>query len=152
MTLSGPECERALGSRIQQTALLGRRRCQEVADVTAARFQENLRGRGIDARCLTPSSSQRRRVTSRTVVLRGEAGIDTTALLEYVAANSRGGRVVRAIGVESEMELPSRRAFASVGRVADPNFALILDSSVRRLGMSGRPPGGSVTCGHWTSD
>ena len=42
---------------------------------------------------------------SGVVVLRGEAGIGKSALLEYVADHAHGARLARAIGVESEMEL-----------------------------------------------
>src|SRR4029453_19365083 len=43
---------------------------------------------------------------SGTLVLRGEARIDKSALLDYAAAHAEGCEVVRATGVESEMELP----------------------------------------------
>jgi DNA-binding CsgD family transcriptional regulator len=43
---------------------------------------------------------------SAVLVVRGEAGIGKTALLEYTAERSGGCRVLRAVGVESEMELP----------------------------------------------
>ena len=42
---------------------------------------------------------------SQVLVLRGEAGIGKTALLEYVALRSSGCRIIRASGAESEMEL-----------------------------------------------
>src|SRR5215471_7307334 len=43
---------------------------------------------------------------SRVVVLRGEAGVGKTALLAYLADRVTDWRVTRAVGVESEMELP----------------------------------------------
>jgi DNA-binding CsgD family transcriptional regulator len=53
---------------------------------------------------------------SQTVVLRGEAGIGKTALLEYVAGRSEDCWVLRAVGIESEMELP----FAAVHQLSRP--------------------------------
>jgi hypothetical protein len=53
---------------------------------------------------------------SRVLVLRGEAGIGKTALLEHLAAAADGCRIARAAGVESEMEL----AFAGLHALCVP--------------------------------
>ncbi len=50
------------------------------------------------------------------LVVRGEAGVGKSALLEYAAAAAAGMRLVRAAGAESEMEL----AFASVHLLCAP--------------------------------
>jgi len=50
------------------------------------------------------------------LVVRGEAGVGKSALLEYAAGAAGGVRVVRAVGVESEMEL----AFASLHQLCAP--------------------------------
>ena len=52
----------------------------------------------------------------RALVLRGEAGVGKSALLDYVAAAAADMRVARAVGVESEMEL----AFASLHLLCAP--------------------------------
>ena len=53
---------------------------------------------------------------SRTLVVRGEAGVGKTALLDYLLERASGCRIVRAAGVESEMEL----AFASLHQLCAP--------------------------------
>src|SRR5919112_4372281 len=53
---------------------------------------------------------------SQVVVLRGDAGIGKTALLEFVLERAAGCQVGRAAGVESEMEL----AFASLHQLCNP--------------------------------
>jgi DNA-binding CsgD family transcriptional regulator len=57
-----------------------------------------------------------RRGQSQSLVLRGEAGIGKTALLDYLVASVPELAVVRAVGVESEMEL----AFASLHQLCGP--------------------------------
>jgi hypothetical protein len=49
-------------------------------------------------------------------VVRGEPGMGKTALLDYLAGHAPGCRVVRAVGVQSEMEL----AFAAVHQLCAP--------------------------------
>ena len=53
---------------------------------------------------------------SRVLVLYGEAGAGKTALLDYLAGRAQGCRVVRAAGVQSEMEL----AFAGLHQLCAP--------------------------------
>src|SRR4029079_16581787 len=53
---------------------------------------------------------------SRALVLRGEAGAGKSALLEYLVEHASGCHVVRAAGVESEMEL----AFAGLQLLCAP--------------------------------
>ena len=56
--------------------------------------------------------------TSAAVVVRGEAGVGKSALLEYLLLHAVGCRVVRTAGSESEMELP----FATLHRLnPDPS-------------------------------
>ncbi|WP_432936636.1 AAA family ATPase [Kribbella sp. CA-253562] len=43
---------------------------------------------------------------SAVLVVRGEPGVGKTALIEYAGAQAEGWKIVRAAGVESEMELP----------------------------------------------
>jgi DNA-binding NarL/FixJ family response regulator len=47
-----------------------------------------------------------RRSESRSLVVRGEAGIGKTALLEFLIASTSDFTVLRAAGIETEMELP----------------------------------------------
>src|SRR3954464_480086 len=56
---------------------------------------------------------------SQVLVVRGEPGIGKTALLEYVAAQASGFAVVRAAGVQGEMEL----AFAGLHQLCGPMLA-----------------------------
>jgi hypothetical protein len=59
---------------------------------------------------------QARAGSSAVLVVRGEPGIGKTALLDYAAGRAVGFRVVRAWGVESEMEL----AFAGLHQLCVP--------------------------------
>jgi DNA-binding CsgD family transcriptional regulator len=52
----------------------------------------------------------------RVLVIRGEPGVGKTALLDYLAEQASGCRVVRALGVQSEMEL----AFAGLHQLCVP--------------------------------
>ena len=78
---------------------------------------------------------------SRVLVLRGEAGIGKTALLEYVVERASGWRIARAAGVESEMELP----FAGLHQLCAPMLDG-LDAAARpATGRAARSPSGCRT-------
>ena len=57
-----------------------------------------------------------RRGESRSLILRGDAGIGKTALLRYLIESASDFSVARAVGVESEMEL----AFAALHQICAP--------------------------------
>ena len=76
----------------------------------------SLRGRGVECAQLDEMLSSVREGRSRTLVVRGEAGVGKTALLEYAFKSASDLRVARAVGVESEMELP----FAALHQLCAP--------------------------------
>jgi len=75
-----------------------------------------LRGRGAECALLDEMIASVRAGQSRTLVVRGEAGVGKTALLGYAVQSASDLRVARAVGVESEMELP----FAALHQVCAP--------------------------------
>ena len=74
--------------------------------VPTERGGPKLYGRATELATLDELLSAVQGGRSGALVLRGEAGSGKTALLEYVAAAGESCRVERAVGVESEMELP----------------------------------------------
>ncbi|CAM2780543.1 LuxR family transcriptional regulator [Mycobacterium intermedium] len=75
-----------------------------------------LQGRRAECTTLERSTSLARSGQSQVLVLRGEAGIGKTALLDFVAEGASGFRMTRVAGVESEMELP----FAALHQLCAP--------------------------------
>jgi DNA-binding CsgD family transcriptional regulator len=75
-----------------------------------------LRGRSGEVSVLTGLVAAVRAGDSRVLVVRGEPGVGKTALLDYLAGQTAGCRVVRAAGVQSEMEL----AFAGLHQLLAP--------------------------------
>jgi DNA-binding CsgD family transcriptional regulator len=75
-----------------------------------------IRGRSTELARLDALLEAARAGQSGTLVLRGEAGIGKTALLDYVASGADEARVLRADGVEAEMELP----FAALHQLCAP--------------------------------
>ena len=78
--------------------------------------QASLKGRARECALLDELVGTIRQGESRSLVLRGEAGIGKTALLEYLTESASDLTVVRAVGVESEMEL----AYASLHQLCAP--------------------------------
>ncbi|TDY09058.1 LuxR family transcriptional regulator [Mycolicibacterium litorale] len=77
---------------------------------------EGLRGRAFECETLRELVSTVRSGSCRVLVLRGEAGVGKTALLEHTAELADGFRCVHVAGVESDMEL----AFAGLQQLCAP--------------------------------
>ncbi|MGP3915171.1 helix-turn-helix transcriptional regulator [Nonomuraea sp. 10N515B] len=75
-----------------------------------------LRGRQIECETLDQLVARVQAGHSSVMVVRGEAGIGKTALLEYARTSASGCRIARAAGVESEMEL----AFGGLHQLCAP--------------------------------
>ncbi|MCV7411175.1 LuxR family transcriptional regulator [Mycobacterium florentinum] len=75
-----------------------------------------MRGRRGECSALEQLTSTARSGRSQVLVLRGEAGIGKTALLDFAAERAAGFRAARVAGVESEMEL----AFAGLQQLCAP--------------------------------
>jgi DNA-binding CsgD family transcriptional regulator len=78
--------------------------------------RSRLRGRRSECETLDRLLEGVRAGQSRVLVLRGEAGVGKSALLEYLLARASGCRIAPAVGVESEMELP----FAGLHQLCAP--------------------------------
>ena len=85
-------------------------------DVRGPGEDTSLRGRADACALLDGLLGDIRRGEGRSLVLRGEAGIGKTALLEYLVESASDLTVVRAVGVESEMEL----AYAGLHQLCAP--------------------------------
>src|SRR5258707_11928852 len=91
-----------------------------------------LHGRRTERETLNQLLEGVRGGQSQVLVVSGEAGVGKTALLDSVIGSASGFRVMRAVGVESEMEL----AFAALQQLCAP----MLD----RLGPLPAPPPDAV--------
>src|SRR3954453_8835964 len=91
--------------------------------------QRGLLGRRRECQALDRLLGAVRRGESRALVVRGEPGVGKTELLEYAIESASELRVVRAFGVESEMEL----VFAGVQQLCAP----MLDRIERLPGPQG---------------
>ena len=82
-----------------------------------------LLGRRSECELLDQMLADVRAHQSQVLVLRGEAGVGKTALMDYLANTSSECRVLRVAGVESEMEL----AFAGVHQLCAPMLSRVGD-------------------------
>jgi DNA-binding CsgD family transcriptional regulator len=89
---------------------------QVPADFPGAGTVAELTGRSAECGVLGRLVAAVRAGESRALVVYGEPGVGKTALLEYLAGQASGCRVVRAGGVQSEMEL----AFAVLHQLCAP--------------------------------
>ncbi|MCX0269194.1 AAA family ATPase [Nocardia zapadnayensis] len=88
------------------------------ADLPEWRRAAELTGRRGECGVLDRLIGAVRAGESRALLVHGEPGVGKTALLEYVAVQALGCRVVRAVGVESEVEL----AFAGLHQLCAPHL------------------------------
>ncbi len=75
-----------------------------------------LLGREREVESLSRLIGGARLGTGGALVLRGEPGIGKTALIDHVVARAHGVRIMRSVGMESEMELP----FAALQQLCSP--------------------------------
>ena len=101
-----------------------------------------LRGRRDERAVLDGLLDEARAGRSGVLVLRGEAGIGKTALLEHAVASASDFTLLRAVGVESEMEL----AFAGLHQLCAPVLEFVdrlpgpqRDALEVTFGVSGGP-------------
>jgi DNA-binding CsgD family transcriptional regulator len=102
-----------------------------------------LWGRRDECQRLDALIAAARAGTSGTLVVRGEAGVGKSALLDYLLRQAAGCRLVRAAGVESEMEL----AFAALHQLCGPFIDRLdrlpgpqRDALTIAFGLEGGPP------------
>lgn len=82
----------------------------------AVRKRAGLIGRGSECAALDQMIKAVRAGKSRVLLLHGEPGAGKSALLEHLESSATDMRVLRAAGVESEMEL----AFATLHQFCVP--------------------------------
>ena len=110
-----------------------------------------LHGRRAECDALDRLLADARRARSGALVVRGEAGVGKSALLDHAAGRAEGMVVLRASGVESEAELPFaalhqllRPALGLVGSIPAPQAAALagaLGLDPQATGKAGGPGG-----------
>lgn len=84
--------------------------------MASRQHRPTLLGRHDECRTLEQLLASVKAGQSRALVLRGEAGVGKTALLDFVSSKASAFRVIRIAGVESEAEL----AFSGVHQLCSP--------------------------------
>src|SRR5215468_920801 len=84
--------------------------------MSTAVSRRRLLGRHSESAALDELLASVRAGPSRALVVRGEAGVGKSALLEYLARRASGCGIARAVGIESEMEL----AYAGLQQLCAP--------------------------------
>ncbi|MFI7708028.1 helix-turn-helix transcriptional regulator [Nonomuraea sp. NPDC049480] len=84
--------------------------------MSSSDLRRGLRGRRDECEALDGLLASAKAGQSQVLVLRGEAGVGKSALMDYLVANATGCQTLRAAGVESEMEL----AFAGLHQLCLP--------------------------------
>src|SRR5688572_19423669 len=87
--------------------------------MSSGAVRRRLLGRRSECEALGRLVANVRAGRSRVLVLRGEAGVGKSALVDYLVGSAAGCRIARAVGVESEMELP----FAGLHQLCVPMMA-----------------------------
>ena len=98
------------------------------ADSLAGGPGAELTGRRAECDTLDRLVAAVRSGVSRALVVHGEPGVGKSALLEYLAGRARDLQVVRAAGVQSEMEL----AFAAVHQLCAPMLGHVMMLTMTR--------------------
>jgi DNA-binding CsgD family transcriptional regulator len=114
-----PSTDARTGGRAARNPSTGN--CQTVAPVLLSVMaigdrELGLRGRRAQCQELDRLVASARSGESKVLVLRGDAGVGKTALLDYLADSASGCRIARVAGDESEMEL----AFAGLQQFCAP--------------------------------
>ncbi|MEW2574273.1 AAA family ATPase [Streptomyces sp. NPDC047070] len=84
--------------------------------MTSSAPRRGLRGRRAECGALAEVIAGARSGQGQVLVLRGEAGVGKSVLTEYLVASAAGCQILRAVGVESEMEL----AYAGLHQLCVP--------------------------------
>jgi DNA-binding CsgD family transcriptional regulator len=92
-------------------------------------------GRGRERQMLDRLLATVRRGESAALVIRGEAGIGKTALMDYCASQASGCRITRVTGIETEMEMPFA-ALHQFCRQMSGHLAALPEPQKRALGIA----------------